>query len=243
MTVCIIFFLGHWFLSLFCQSFYLHRFCSHQMFNMNPFWQRFFHGLTFIAQGSSYLDPNAYAQLHRQHHQYSDTKKDPHSPRYFSSPYQLMKQTYWQYQAQTRESRHQWGAFDRLANSAISRIIWVLIYISIYLYYQQYLLLVLLVPIHILMGPIHGALVNWCGHKYGYRNYHLSDQSYNTFFWDIFLMGEWFQNNHHQSPHRLNFAHKWFEIDPTFLLTKVMSFFHIIKIPNGAIHANRKSFS
>ena len=29
----------------------------------------------------------------------------------------------------------------------------------------------LLLPVHFVMGPIHGAIVNWCGHKYGYRNF------------------------------------------------------------------------
>ena len=29
----------------------------------------------------------------------------------------------------------------------------------------------LLLPVHFLMGPFHGAIVNWAGHKYGYRNF------------------------------------------------------------------------
>ena len=35
-------------------------------------------------------------------------------------------------------------------------------------------------PSHFMMGPIHGAIVNWCGHKYGYRNFDNGDDSRNT---------------------------------------------------------------
>ena len=41
----------------------------------------------------------------------------------------------------------------------------------------------LLLPIHFLIGPIQGAIVNWAGHKYGYRNFPgEKDQSKNTLF-------------------------------------------------------------
>ena len=30
--------------------------------------------------------------------------------------------------------------------------------------------LFLLLPIHYIMGPVHGAIVNYCGHMIGYRN-------------------------------------------------------------------------
>src|SRR5690606_12907043 len=69
-TAIIIFFILHWYLSLFVQTFYLHRYAAHRMFSMSPFWEKFFHVLTFIAQGSSYLSPYAYGVLHRMHHAY-----------------------------------------------------------------------------------------------------------------------------------------------------------------------------
>jgi len=33
------------------------------------------------------------------------------------------------------------------------------------------------------MGPIHGAIVNWAGHKYGYQNFDNGDRSRNTLPW------------------------------------------------------------
>ncbi|MCC6725804.1 MAG: acyl-CoA desaturase, partial [Saprospiraceae bacterium] len=77
------FFLAHWFICLFFQTFFHHRYASHKMFTMNKFWERFFHLTSYMAQGSSYLIPSAYAVMHRMHHTFSDTEKDPHSPNFF----------------------------------------------------------------------------------------------------------------------------------------------------------------
>ena len=62
------FFVAHYYLSLFTQTFYLHRYAAHKMFTMNKFWEKFFFLFTYICQGSSFLSPRAYALLHRMHH-------------------------------------------------------------------------------------------------------------------------------------------------------------------------------
>ena len=87
----------------------------------------------------------------------------------------------------------------------------------------------LLLPIHWLMGPIHGAIVNWFGHKLGYRNFATPDKSRNTLVWDALTMGELFQNNHHRAPLRTNFAARWFEIDPTYLIIVGLRILGIVK--------------
>ena len=56
------------------------------------------------------------------------------------------------------------------------------------------------------MGPVHGAIVNWAGHKIGYRNYDSDDNSKNTLVFDVLTMGELFQNNHHKWGQAPNFA-------------------------------------
>src|SRR5262245_51642525 len=81
----IILFVLHWQLSVFCQSFFLHRYGAHRMFTMSRGWERFFNVVTAISQNSSYLNPRGYAILHRMHHAYSDTAKDPHSPTNFKA--------------------------------------------------------------------------------------------------------------------------------------------------------------
>ena len=63
------------------------------MFTMNKFWEKFFYLFSWITQGSSYLNARAYAILHRMHHAYSDTEKDPHTPHFFKDVYTMMMHT------------------------------------------------------------------------------------------------------------------------------------------------------
>jgi hypothetical protein len=84
------------------------------------------------------------------------------------------------------------------------------------------------------MGPVQGAVVNWAGHKYGYRNFpDEKDQSKNTLIIDFLMLGELFQNNHHKHPMSINFAKKWYEIDPTYPVIKLLTWTKIITPKNS----------
>src|SRR5690606_40823335 len=121
---------------------------------------------------------------------------------------------------------------DKIGDAWLSRIIWGLIYIAIYVYFveahQWYLFLLL--PIHFLMGPVHGAIVNWSGHKYGYSNFDNNDKSKNSLIVDFVMAGELFQNNHHKRPNSLNFGSRWFEFDPTYPVIKLLDRLKIIEV-------------
>ena len=43
-------------------------------------------------------------------------------------------------------------------------------------------------------------------------------------------MGELFQNNHHHAKNNANFARKWYEFDPTYMVMRIMNFVGIIKL-------------
>jgi len=238
--IILIFFLSHWFLSLFCQTFFEHRYASHKMFTMNKGWEKFFYFLTFLTQGSSFLNPRAYAILHRMHHAYSDTEKDPHSPHFFKDVWSMMVQTknmYVQYVTRKVEPEEafrggypEWPALDKIADMWIVRLAFAAGYIAFYIAFAPSFWWYLLLPIEFLMGPVQGAIVNWCGHKYGYSSYDNDDHSKNTVPWDFFLMGELFQNNHHKSANSVNFAKKWWEIDPTYPVIMTLHYLGVIKL-------------
>jgi stearoyl-CoA desaturase (delta-9 desaturase) len=241
MVYILVFFFAHWFLSLFVHTFFLHRFASHQMYTTSKGWERFFYVSTWFLQGSSYLVPHAYAVMHRMHHVYSDTEKDPHSPHFFKDVVDMMKHTYKIYSGFnegtsspdpqfTKDYLPIWKKLDRLGNSAITRISFGVAYVAFYVAFAPAWYWYLLLPIHFFMGPIQGAIVNWCGHKYGYRNYNCADQSKNTTPWGVLLLGELFQNNHHKDGQNANFARKWFEFDTTYQVMKLMNFVGIIKL-------------
>jgi hypothetical protein len=50
-------------------------------------------------------------------------------------------------------------------------------YIAMYVQFANVWWLWLLLPIQFLMSPIHGAIINWFAHKYGYRNFEVGDTS------------------------------------------------------------------
>ena len=240
-----IFFLGHWFLSLFSQTFFLHRYAAHKMFTMSRFWERFFYVFTFLTQGSSFLNPRAYAIMHRMHHAYSDTEKDPHSPHYFSSMVHMMLRTkdiYLDYLMDRIEPEKgfdknipEWRILDEVGKYWTPRILWGIAYTLFYVTFATEWWMFLLLPVHFLMGPIHGAIVNWFGHKYGYVNYHdTQDISKNSLPFDFVTLGELFQNNHHKYPSRANFATRWFELDPTYPIIKLLAKLRIIRLVNEA---------
>lgn len=231
-------------MSLFFHTAFLHRFASHKMFHTSKFVERLFYFFTWLTQGSSYLIPRAYAVMHRMHHEYSDTKEDPHSPIFFKDVIGMMLHTRNIYNGfvtgkLTAASKfcHDlpvWSRLDKFGNHTITRISWGVLYslayfVIIYKFDLSYFWLLLL-PIHYLMGPIQGAIVNWCGHKYGYQNYDNGDHSHNTEPIGLVLLGELYQNNHHKFPQSANFAKKWFEFDPTFLVLRIMDKLGVIKL-------------
>ena len=240
----LIFIVLHWYLSAFCQTFFLHRYAAHHMFTMPKFWQRFFYVLTYLTQGASYLNPRAYAILHRMHHSYSDTDKDPHSPIFYRDPFSMMKKTFFVYvgiskkatapEPQFEGGYPEWPAFDRIADSFPPRFIFSVLYLLFYLRFATTWWQFLFLPMNIFMGPIHGAIVNWCGHKYGYATYDNGDHSKNTFCVDLLTMGELMQNNHHQHNMRANFAARWFEIDPVYPFIKLFSALRILRLKQAS---------
>ena len=74
MTVILVFFIASWYLSLFFQTFFLHRYAAHKSFTMSKFTERVVYILTWIFQGSNYLSPYGYGVMHRMHHAFADTK-------------------------------------------------------------------------------------------------------------------------------------------------------------------------
>jgi stearoyl-CoA desaturase (delta-9 desaturase) len=177
------------------------------------------------------------------HHAYSDTEKDPHSPHHASNIFTMMWKTKDVYIDFVRnkvkpESRFDtgyiWKSLENLGENWISRLAWGTGYTFVYMAFYAYLNMpwwcFFLLPLHYMMGPIHGAIVNWSGHKYGYSNFDNNDKSKNSLIFDFLMLGELFQNNHHKLPQRANFGTRWYEFDPTYPVMKMLEWLHIIRM-------------
>jgi stearoyl-CoA desaturase (delta-9 desaturase) len=174
------------------------------------------------------------------HHAYSDTEKDPHTPHFFKEVFTMMWHTRKVYNGvlhgtlQVEEKFDKnipiYPGIDRVADSWASRLTFAGLYIAFYVAFATQWWMFLLLPIHFLMGPVQGAVVNWAGHKYGYRNFDEKDHSKNTLFIDFLMLGELFQNNHHYAGARPNFGAKWWEFDPVYPIIRILDKFRVIRL-------------
>jgi stearoyl-CoA desaturase (Delta-9 desaturase) len=216
------------------------------MFTMSPFWEKVFFVLTWFFQGSNYLSPYGYGVMHRMHHAFADTENDPHSPKYDETMFKMMWKTKTIYSQinngeievdkRFTNGAPQWKSFDTFARSWVSRIFWGAAYVGVYLVFADVWWLWLLLPAQFLLSPIHGAIINWFAHKYGYRNFSVKDTSKNFLPFDFLMMGESYHNNHHKYGNRPNFGGiRWHEIDPTYLIIKLLAKMRIIQLKDKTI--------
>jgi stearoyl-CoA desaturase (Delta-9 desaturase) len=241
MAVILIFFVAHWYLSLFFQTFFLHRYAAHRAFTMSKTTEKVFFVLTWVFQGSNYLSAYGYGVMHRMHHAFADTEDDPHSPKYDETIWNMMWKTKTIYSAiankrmvvdkRFTEGVPQWEAFDKFARSWPSRIFWGILYSLVFVYFATSWWMWALLPVMFLMSPIHGAIINWFAHKYGYRNFEVKDTSRNFLPVDFLMMGESYHNNHHKNGSRANFGGvRWHELDPTYLVIRLLDKMKVIKL-------------
>lgn len=240
MTIILAFFVAHWYLALFFQTFFLHRYAAHRAFTMNKFTEKVFFVLTWLFQGSNYLSAYGYGIMHRMHHAFADTPDDPHSPKYDESLFKMMWKTKTIYsdinlkriEVDPRFTKDipQWEAFDTFARSWVSRVLWIGVYVFIYWQFATVWWLWLLLPIQCMLSPIHGAIINWFAHKYGYVNFKVGDTSKNFLPFDFLMMGESYHNNHHKNGARANFGVKWHEVDFTYVIIRILDKVGIIRL-------------
>lgn len=212
-----------------------HRGLCHAAVKLSPAFRAFLlrWGLWITA-----MDPAIWVCNHRLHHRYADRPGDPHSPQLFRGVWSF-------FLAHMRMYSETYGllrAGDPKATALISDIPGglnpimklpplpgyrissgnALVYLTHYLaYYLLYRLtghweIPAAIGLGLLGHPFHGMIVNYFGHKRGYRNFDTPDASTNHRLVALFFLGEGYQNNHHASPKRLNLAVKAGEFDPGY---------------------------
>jgi stearoyl-CoA desaturase (Delta-9 desaturase) len=220
-------------------SVFYHRGFTHQAISMPPAVRSF-----IIATGNwvTGIDLKSWACMHRMHHMYSDTEKDPHSPRRWGLFGTLYGQ-YHSYQVTTRallRNREEYTKFvtdlDFPVNSLNKKALWYLPYIlhlvvSLVLGFGfGWYLLGFSWFLGMMSHPIQGWLVNAFAHSKGYRNFNTTDDSTNNTFVALTCFGEGFQNNHHRFPKSAKFSMKWFEFDFGWMITLLLERLGVLEI-------------
>jgi len=199
-----------------------HRLLTHRSYKTYPLLSKVFSIFGCFAGTGS---PLAWVAIHINHHLKSDKPGDPHSPLYkglniFALDYEheVDSSTKWRMRSLVTDQ------FQQLLHRYYFLILasW-----STFLFIVGGLYLVIffhLLPaiITILMSNI----VNYAGHRptwWGsYRSYNLNDQSSNNWLWAIPSWGESWHNNHHRYPRNFCFGEKWWEIDISALIIKLI---------------------
>jgi stearoyl-CoA desaturase (delta-9 desaturase) len=58
----------------------------------------------------------------------------------------------------------------------------------------------------------------------------MKNTSKNLFRFDFLMMGEGYHNNHHRHASRANFGVKWYEIDVTYVIIKLLNALGFIRL-------------
>lgn len=194
----------------------LHRLLAHKSF-VAPKWFEYLGSTVSTLCGSS-VSALAWVALHREHHRYTDTEKDPHSPKFYG---------YWRVQFRDTKLPN-FKYIPDLARDKVHVFLhnyhWPLVLVYAFIVYcfdPRALLYFWLVPgILVWHG---GSLTNTLNHSpIGYRNYKSGDDSINNPISGILVSGEGWHNNHHSYPQDPKLGHKWWEFDLGWQIIKLV---------------------
>lgn len=204
--------LGNWMM--------LHRYYAHKSFQFkSDIVRKIFTVITILSGRGS---PIGWSYIHRQHHAYSDTERDPHSPKTLG--YKLFG--FGHYKAMESEKMKIFLVKDLMTKEQL----------IIHKYYM--LLLLAFVCVIGLISPellyfvwvLPAGLVhlsqnnfNYFGHMHGYRNFATRDDSRNNMWLFPLILGEAWHNNHHAKPNSSLNKISPYEYDPIHLLIRLVS--------------------
>ncbi len=235
-----------------------HRLLTHRGFKC-PKW--FEYTLATLGVCSFQDSPGRWVLVHRVHHQYSDHRPDPHTPRVSA---------FWAHMG--------WLFIDNRelsTASAYDRYVRDLMQDRYYMWLQKGQNWILVYFLHglviwgvgslvglLMTGTGAGALqiglkwlmwgvvmrtiwtwhvtwaINSAAHIWGYRNYETREDSTNNWLFALLTNGEGWHNNHHADPRSARHGHRWWEIDITWLTLRGLEKLGVVR---DLVHPNQSA--
>ena len=192
-----------------------HRLLSHKSYVAPKWWEYLGTILATIGGTGSSI---AWCAVHREHHRFTDTDKDPHSPH--AKGFLKVQFLSMFHQPNVRYVP------DLLRSSFhvnMHKYYWAvhIVYASIlYIIDPFALVYAWLVPSFILWHA--GSSINTFSHTVGWQDYETKDTSTNHPILGILMWGEGWHNNHHAFPADYRFGKKWWQIDTTRYLIELV---------------------
>lgn len=218
---------GLYFLRMFGVTAGYHRYFSHRSYKLARVPQFL---IAFLAETSGQKGVLWWAAHHREHHQFSDTPRDVHSPIqegfWWAHMGWIMSDNYDDYDpnlirdygkfAELRWLDRNYLVPPFLLGAAVMLLggipvfIWGFVVSTVLLY--------------------HGTFtINSLAHVWGKRRFDTHDDSRNNFVLALITMGEGWHNNHHKFMYACRQGLRWWEVDCTFYVLKALSWVGITK--------------
>lgn len=217
-----------------------HRYFSHRSYKTGRVMQFLLAlgGTTAVQKG-----PLWWAAHHRHHHKYSDAPEDVHSPH---------KGLFWSHMG--------WIMCPKFKGTNMNAVKDLAKYPELVWLNKHYLVapFTLAVGIYFWGGASavvvgfclstvlcwHGTyMINSLTHLFGRRRYVTTDTSRNSLILALITMGEGWHNNHHYYQSTANQGFFWWEIDMSYYVLKVLSWFGLVwdlrKPPEHILNGNR----
>lgn len=227
-----------YFIRMFAITGFYHRYFSHKSFKTSRALQFIF---AVIGAASTQRGPLWWAAHHRSHHRHSDQDQDPHTPN---------KGFLWSHMGWFL-SRENYLVDHKLVTDLqkFKELVWLDRYDTAVPFFLALGLLILgnrlnyyypelgtsgwqLVVWGYFISTvvlIHATLcINSLAHKLGRKRYVTKDESRNNAPLALITLGEGWHNNHHFFPASARQGFFWWELDITFYILKIMSWFGLV---------------
>jgi stearoyl-CoA desaturase (delta-9 desaturase) len=230
---------GSYLIRMFAITAFYHRYFSHCSFKTSRIAQ---FGFAFLGASSAQRGPLWWSAHHRYHHRHSDKKTDIHSPR--------QKGFWWSHMLWFMSERNfatkkalvrDWNRFPELVFMDRFDIVVPFIYGTGCFLFGKYLevfhpslgttgwqMLIWMFFVSTIL-LYHGTFtINSLSHKWGKQRYKTGDDSRNNPWLALICLGEGWHNNHHHLPTAAQQGHRWWEIDISYYVLRLMSFLGIV---------------
>lgn len=218
-----------------------HRYFSHRAYATSRVFQFI---LAFLAQSSAQKSVLWWAAKHRHHHLHSDTAQDVHSPRHKGFLYSHVGWIFYR--------QHDGTDLVKVADLAsYPELMW--------LHRLELLPAVVLAGLCFILAGWSGLVVgflwstvllyhatfciNSLAHVHGRKRYVTGDDSRNNWLLALLTMGEGWHNNHHAYQASAQQGFYWYEIDLTYYVLVILSWFGIVrdlKMPPAQVLRNQQ---
>lgn len=228
-----------YFVRMFAITGFYHRYFSHKTFHTSRVAQ-----FLFAVLGASAVQrgPLWWAYIHRHHHQHSDKEGDFHSP--------IQRGFWWSHIGWITSPRNFPTDYNRVRDLAkfpelvflnrFDTLVPTALAVGLFFFGKvlewyvpgagttgvQMLVWGFFVSTTVLFHAT--ASINSFAHLFGRRRFQTGDWSRNNFLLALITLGEGWHNNHHKYMSTMRAGIRWWEIDITFYVLKMMSWMRII---------------